>query len=109
MLKTKVTKKDIADCLRIIESSLHRELNRNSKKRGGYNARYAQMLADERKKEGHYKHKFTERMKGIIKEKLCKQQWSPQQITGRCKLEQSKIDWAMLFHTSSLMSLYLKV
>ena len=85
MLKTKATKKEMVDSLGINESSLYREFSRNCQKRGGYNARYAQMLADERKKEGHYKHKFTQKMMTIIKDKLCNHQWSPEQITGHCK------------------------
>ena len=85
MLKTKATKKEMIDSLGINESSLYREFKRNCQKRGGYNARHAQMLADERKKEGHYKHKFTQKMRSIIDDKLCNHQWSPEQITGRCK------------------------
>ena len=83
MLGAKVAKKDIAEGLQINESSLHRELNRNCQKRGGYNAEYAQMLADERKREGHYKHKFTKKMMTIIKDKLCNLQWTYEKITGR--------------------------
>ena len=87
MLKTKVTKKEIVDILCINESSLYRELKRNRQIRGGYNAQFAHMLANERKKEGHYKHKFTQKMMDVVKDKLCNDQWSPEQITGWCKQE----------------------
>ena len=59
-------------------------MERNKRPRGAYNASYAQMLADERKKEGHYKTVFSPRMKEIIKDKL-EQEWSPEQINGWCR------------------------
>ncbi len=54
MLKAKVKKKDIWCSLKIPESTLYRELKRNSKKIT-YNAEYAQMLATERKRDKHKK------------------------------------------------------
>ncbi|MDC3260139.1 helix-turn-helix domain-containing protein, partial [bacterium] len=53
MLKAGTKKTDIAKTLKVAEATLYREIKRNSKKRR-YDAKYAQMLADERKKEGHY-------------------------------------------------------
>ena len=85
-LKSKVQKTVISKTLGISESTLYRELSRNSKKRS-YKAKYAQMLADERKKEGHYKTNFSTSMKKLLKEKI-KLEWSPEQIVGWCKLEQ---------------------
>ena len=46
-------------------------------------AKYAQMLADERKKEGHHKSKLDDAMMRIIHQKLALQ-WSPEQINGYC-------------------------
>jgi IS30 family transposase len=42
------------------------------------------MLADERKREGHYKTVFTGAMQRLIREKLGEHQWSPEQIHGWC-------------------------
>ena len=85
MLKSKSPKKEIWQTLEISESSLYRELNRNGKPRS-YNAKHAQMLADERKKEQHVKNKMTIDMKRYIDKKLALY-WSPEQIVGRAKAE----------------------
>ena len=68
MLRSKVKKKDIIKAIRVDASTFYRELNRNTKKLS-YHANYAQMLANERKKEGHYKTKFSFSMERIIKDK----------------------------------------
>jgi IS30 family transposase len=44
------------------------------------------MLADERKKEGHLKKRFTIQMEHYVRDKL-KNQWSPDQIVGKAKKE----------------------
>jgi len=87
MLKQTISKARIAQTIGRSESTLYRELKRNSTIRGLYRAEYAQMLANERKKEGHFKTVFSERMKCIVKTKLTKEQWSPEQITGWCKTQ----------------------
>ena len=83
MLKTKIKKKEIWQSLGIPESTFYRELKRNSKKRS-YNAKYAQMLANERKRDQHLKTKLTDSMKRLIESKL-KLYWSPEQIVGWCR------------------------
>lgn len=85
MLRSKVKKKEIINTLKVSESTFYRELSRNSRK-SSYNAKHAQMLADERKREGHYKVKFSFTMERIVKEKI-QLEWSPEQIVGWCKLE----------------------
>ena len=87
MLKANTKKKDICKALNIPDSTLYRELKRNCKPSGRYHAKYAQMLADERKKEGHYKHKFTGSMKKYIEKALTQWQWSPKQIQERASKE----------------------
>jgi IS30 family transposase len=87
MLKQSICKARIALTIGRSESTLYREMKRNRTIRGLYRAEYAQMLADERKKEGHYKTIFSEKMKSIVKMKLTKEQWSPEQITGWCKTQ----------------------
>lgn len=85
MLKTKRPRKEIFTAIGVSESTLSREISRNSKPRS-YNAKYAQMLADERQKEQHVKTKLTQDMFSYIirKIKLC---WSPDQIVGAAKDE----------------------
>jgi IS30 family transposase len=85
MLKNGVSKKHVSEGIGKSESTIHREVNRNRKLRGSYRAVYAQMLADERKKEGHYKRKLDDDMIRLIDNKLSKQ-WSPEQIKGYCDL-----------------------
>ena len=87
MLKSKQSKYKIATAIGISESTLYRELKRNSKKPGSYRSGYAQMLSDERNKEGHYKKRLDDTMIRIIKDKLTTQQWSPEQIKGNCDLQ----------------------
>lgn len=87
MLEQTISKARIALTIGRSESTLYRELKRNRTNRGLYRADYAQMLANERKKEGHYKTFFSEKMKGIIIKKLTKEQWSPEQITGWCQAQ----------------------
>ena len=88
MLKKGHSKKAIhTTAIEVSESTLYRELKRNSRPRGSYCAKYAQMLADERSKEGHVKKRFTKTMQGHVVERLTKYQWSPEQIVGRAKLQ----------------------
>ena len=63
-------------------STITREIDRNSTPAGLYRCKYAQMLADENLKEGHYRHVFTTSMEKLIREKLGEHQWSPEQICG---------------------------
>jgi IS30 family transposase len=90
MLKEKHSKKSIISTLGLVESTFYRELKRNSKKRV-YDAKHANMLAEERRKTGHYKCVFTDGMEKIIKEKMVNFQWSPEQIVGWCKNEAIKM------------------
>ena len=85
MLKSKTRKSLIWESIGISESTFYREVKRNSLPRS-YNAKHAQMLSDERKKEGHYKTVFSDRMEKIITDKLVQKQWSPEQINGWCRL-----------------------
>lgn len=87
MLKHGHAKKEIFIVIGVAESTLYRELSRNCLPRGGYNAKHAQMLADERRREGHVKKRFTKSMENYVVQKLTKYQWSPEQIVGRAGLD----------------------
>jgi len=93
MQKAKVRKKDIYETLKIPESTFYRELKRNSKNRS-YNAEFAHMLADERKRDRQLKTRLTASMMRLIDIKL-KLFWSPEQIVGWCRSN----DIEMVSHT----------
>ena len=75
----------IAKQLSIHRSSIYRELKRNKTKTGKYNAVFAQELSDEQKERFSHNRSFTFSMEKFIREKLSKEQWSPEQIWGYCK------------------------
>ncbi len=77
----------IAKELGVHKSTISREVKRNSKKRV-YSALFAQLVSAERKKES-YKHSvFDINMQCYIDDKLMNHQWSPEQIKGRCDLNE---------------------
>ena len=75
----------IAKQLGVNKSTIARELKRNIQKQGRYSAVRAQEYANERKERFCKNRKFTSMMQQIIREKLSKHQWSPEQIHGYCK------------------------
>lgn len=74
----------IADQIGINKSTVSREIQRNAKKFGSYNAICAQEMANERKERFSLNRKFTPGMEKLIREKLSQEQWSPEQIKGYC-------------------------
>jgi IS30 family transposase len=84
-LKAGKSKDFIASQLAINRSNIFREVKRNSKKRGIYNASYAQMLCDERKERFKRIRSFDQSKESLIKEYIEQEQWSPEQIVGYCK------------------------
>ncbi len=74
----------ISKQLKLHRSTIYRELKRNSRPRGSYEAYYANNLSEIRKERFAKNRKFTSQMIILIKEKLEKQQWSPEQINGYC-------------------------
>ena len=85
LLKLGISKKKIAEELGVHRSTVYRELKRNVKKDGGYSARYAEELYQERKERFRRKRRWTEAMRKFVDEKLGQQQWSPEQIVGYCR------------------------
>ena len=74
----------ISKQLKLHRSTVYRELKRNSRPRGSYEAYYANNLSEIRKERFSKNRKFTSKMIILIKEKLENQQWSPEQINGYC-------------------------
>ena len=74
----------ISKQLNIHRSTIYRELKSNSRPRGSYDAYFANNVSEIRKERFAKNRKFTSQMISLIKEKLEKQQWSPEQINGYC-------------------------
>lgn len=85
-LKATYTITQIAQELGVHKSTISRELKRNSKKRS-YHAGYACYVSKERKQESYKHHVFNDTMKRYIDMNLRNNQWSPEQIKGRCDLD----------------------
>jgi IS30 family transposase len=84
LLKAKTPKAQIARLLDRSPSTIYREVNRNSGKRG-YRPKQAQRKAEERRRRCHRRCKMDEpRVFAYVTEKL-KQCWSPDQIAGRMR------------------------
>jgi len=75
---------NISKQLKLHRSTVYRELKRNSRPRGSYEAYYANNLSEIRKERFAKNRKFTSQMMGLINQKLENQQWSPEQINGYC-------------------------
>ncbi|MCP5062256.1 MAG: IS30 family transposase [Ignavibacteriae bacterium] len=74
----------ISEQLNIHHSTVYRELNRNSRPRGSYDANYANQYAEIRKERFAKTRKLNREMISFIKNKLETDQWSPEQIKGHC-------------------------
>jgi transposase, IS30 family len=85
LLKTNTKKKIIAQLLSTDISTIYREIKRNKGKRGGYSAKFAQMLCDEKKERFGRNRTLDGSMEKIIRTRLTKDQWSPKQIVGDSK------------------------
>ncbi len=83
-LKAKMSIGFIAKELDKHHISIRREIKRNAQKRGGYNAKRAIMLADERKERYGRNRKFTSEIEKTIRLYIEDEQWSPEQIAGYC-------------------------
>lgn len=81
------SQKAIAQMLGVSESTISRELKRNSGKRG-YRPRQAQIKTVNRRREARKAIKMTPDLIGVIEGKL-REDWSPEQVSGWLKREQS--------------------
>ncbi len=84
-IESGMSKKIIAEKLCIHPSSIYREIKRNAHKKGGYSAKHALMLADERKERFNRPRKFSNKIERDIRSFIEDEQWSPEQIVGHCK------------------------
>ena len=86
--KEGVSAPKIAENIGCDRSTVYRELKRNlTDNQCVYNAKTAQMLADERIEWRQHPRKFTAKMKREFYARLTVDKWSPEQIAGRCRCE----------------------
>jgi transposase for insertion sequence element IS4351 len=78
--------RSITRTIEVHVSTVSRELRRNSHKRG-YSAQHAQMLADERVSWWQHPRRFTRSLQECVASLLKQEQWSPELISGRLRLE----------------------
>jgi IS30 family transposase len=81
------TQKEIAAKVKVVKSTISREIKRNSSLKG-YVADTANKKAIKRKKEARKRVKFDTHLESLVKEKLLLK-WSPEQISGVLKKEKS--------------------
>lgn len=81
LLQQKKSRKEIAKTIGVSESTLCRELKRNSGQRG-YHYKQAQVKATDRQRRLQNYRNLTIEIRNVIREKMTKEQWSPQQIVG---------------------------
>lgn len=84
LLQQKKSRKEICETIKISESTLCRELKRNSGQRG-YHYKQAQVKADDRKRRLQNYRNLTVELRKFIREKITKEQWSPAQIAGHLR------------------------
>jgi IS30 family transposase len=76
----------IAQALGVHRSTICREIKRNKKPRGDYDAELAQSLSQKRLHSRHHYTVLTDDMRSRIDHLITQHQWSPEQISGRLRL-----------------------
>lgn len=86
--KSRMTQQEIADAVGTSQSTVSRELKRNTGQRG-YRHKQAQRKTDERRRNAAKAVKMTESMIAKVERKLT-EKWSPEQVSGWLSNEQGK-------------------
>ncbi len=81
LLQQKKSRKEIAETIRVSESTLSREIKRNSGQRG-YHYKQAHKKATDRQRRLRNYRKLTSWIRNFIRTKMTEEQWSPEQIVG---------------------------
>ena len=84
--KAGLNQKEIATALNVHPSTISRELRRNNDFVRGYNAELAQIISRKTEMQKNKRFSLTKPIERYIRAKL-KQDWSPEQISGRMKLD----------------------
>ena len=86
LIKAGLSQKEIAFEIGVHPSTISRELRRNNDKVRGYNAELAQIKSTKTEMQKKKRFSLTKPIEKYIRAKL-KQDWSPEQISGRMKLD----------------------
>ncbi len=79
MRKDKKTQSEIARYIGVSQATVSKELNRNADTMGRYSPKMAQMFADMMKERSRRPHKFNDKMRALISDKLESTNTSPKQ------------------------------
>lgn len=85
LLKTDCNLSRIAEFINVNKSTLSREIKRNTGLKG-YRPKQANQYALDRRKHAEKHVRFTKEVEDVVR-KLLKDKWSPEQISGRLKVE----------------------
>ena len=88
LLQKKTARKEIADIVGISQSTLSREIKRNSTPSGKYIWTKAHDMAMQRRKNTVTNAKFSDELVWRIKEYITNDQWSPRQISGYLRMNE---------------------
>lgn len=97
MLQKNKTRKDIAASIGVSPSTVTSELKRNSGSHGKYNWITAQENAAYRKKKEPGNHAVKDSLKSEVVTLLTKEQWSPEQISGRLAREGKNVSYETIY------------
>ena len=86
LIKAGFNQKEVAFEIGVHPSTISRELRRNNDKVRGYNAELAQIKSTKVEMQKKKRYSLTKSIEKYIRAKL-KQDWSPEQISGRMKLD----------------------
>ena len=97
LLSKGLKKKEIAEAIGVSNSTITRELQRNSSKRGVYKWEIAQKQAEKRSKRTPGNRAISKAIWSSVKHYLVDEQWSPEQISGYLAKDGIKISHESIY------------
>ena len=97
LLSKGLKKKEIAEAIGVSNSTITRELQRNSSKRGIYKWEIAQKQAEKRSKRTPGNRAISKAIWSSVKHYLVDEQWSPEQISGYLAKDGIKISHETIY------------
>lgn len=97
LLSKGLKKKEIAEAIGVSNSTITRELQRNSSKRGVYKWEIAQKQAEKRSKRTPSNRAISKAIWSSVKHYLVDEQWSPEQISGYLSKDGIKISHETIY------------
>ena len=102
LLSKGLKKKEIAEAIGVSNSTITRELQRNSSKRGVYKWEIAQKQAEKRSKRTPGNRAISKAIWSSVKHYLVDEQWSPEQISGYLAKDDIKISHSCIINRKSI-------